>query len=194
MLVTVLANMYVLTYLISPFFIFLILLKPTWKCNFGLDDKQSSLGKTCESGLWGLTVFCINMKCFLRFIVYKGVYSVGSQECTALSGVIFTAKWMYRCFAPSFSHTFWQGVVLQHCWQRHQSRCIREWNNGATGTALVPKVLLRINGVMYRISWFTNVTFLNAFVHEYFLNGFSQFLPLHLTQSDDCCLGIIICS
>lgn len=95
--------------------------KANLKMQFCLDDKQSSLGKTCESGLWGLTVFCINMKCFhflyTRFIVYKVIYSVEFQECPALSGAIFTAEWRYRCFAPSFSHTFWQGVVLQHCWQ-----------------------------------------------------------------------------
>lgn len=40
-----------------------------------------------------------------------------------------------------------------------KARCMREWNNGATGTALVPEVLVKIKGIMYSSSWFTIVTF-----------------------------------
>lgn len=126
---TVLPNVCTLTYLISPLLISPVLLKPTWQCNFSLDGKQLSLGKTCESGLWGLTVFCINMKYFLKSVTYKGIYPVQtamSQEYIALNRVIFTAKWIHRCFVPCFSYMFCQSVVLQHCWQRHGGRCVGE--------------------------------------------------------------------
>lgn len=110
----------------------------------------------CEYEMFSFVVYKICIQGYL----FSGVSGVDSTECCHLH-----SKMNVQVLCSIFFSHILTGCYCCSTADRHQSRCMREWNNGAAGTALVPEVLVRIKGMMYSLSWFTKVTFVYAFIH-----------------------------
>lgn len=128
--------------------------------------------------------------CYIQGYLFSGVSGIHSTEWCHLHSKINVQVLCYMFFSHILTRSCvaalltgtkagaWGNgimVLLVQLWFLKFWLELKEWCTVSAGSQLQPLFML-------------------LFINTFWMGSHSRFFPLHLIQSDDCCLGIIMCS